>query len=502
MIINAAARIVAGFSRKRFDRWYSKATDIQENLFKHLLENGRKTRFGKEHGFDGIKDYDSFREKVPVRDYEGLSRYIDMIRAGEEDVLWPGKPLYLSKTSGTTSGVKYIPISRESMPYHVSSARNALLMYILKTGCTDFLKGRMIFVSGSPELDMAGEIPTGRLSGISHRHIPAYLRSRRLPSYEANCIPEWDKKLDAIVRETADKNMSLISGIPPWVEMYFERLLDFTGKSSISELFPAFSLFVYGGVNFEPYQKKFFQLIGRDTPSLETFPASEGFIGFQDEWPSEGLLLIPEAGVFYEFIPADEFFDENPQRVALSGIETGVNYVMILNTNAGLWGYNIGDTVRFVSKDPYRFVSTGRLSHFTSAFGEHIIAEEAEHAVTFAAAKTSSVVTEFTLAPLVDNPSGLPCHQWFIEFNREPEDKALFARTIDKTLQEKNPYYSDLVSGQILKPAEVYRLDKGAFNRYMESIGKLGGQNKVPHLSNDRKIAGWFIENEKMTLLT
>ena len=495
MILKTGAKIVAATSKARFNRWYKQPVNLQEKVFRDLIEQGRKTAFGREHGFDKVNDQNSFAQQVPIRDYEGFKPYIERISAGEKDVLWPGRPMYFSKTSGTTSGAKYIPITKASMPNHIESARQALLMYILKTGRTDFIRGRMIFISGSPELDTTNDIPTGRLSGIAHRHVPAYLRRRRLPSYDVNCIDDWEEKLDAIVKETIDKNMSLISGIPPWVEMYFERILDYSGKKTISELFPGFSLFVYGGVNFQPYRNKFHQLIGKEVPSLETFPASEGFIGFQDEWPSEGLLLIPDAGIYYEFIPADRFHEDNPPRIPLAHVETDVNYVMILNTNAGLWGYNIGDTVKFVSTDPYRFVSTGRLSHFTSAFGEHVIAEEAEGALQVAVKETGAVVSEFTLAPLVDNPDGSPCHQWFIEFQKEPGDMDAFARILDASLQEKNPYYKDLVSGNILQRAMVFSLPAGTFREYMKSIGKLGGQNKVPHLANDRRIADWIMEN-------
>jgi len=493
-ILTFGARMLAKFSQKRFNRWYKHADHLQEKVFKDLLANGRKTLFGKEHDFDRIKDYASFKQNVPIRDYQGFRTYIERIQSGENDVLWPGKPVYFSKTSGTTSGAKFIPITGESMPHHINSARQALLMYILKTGNTDFLKGKMIFVSGSPELDHDSDIPTGRLSGIVHHHVPNYLNKRKLPSYETNCIDDWDKKLNAIVNETFDKNMSLISGIPPWVEMYFERLLAHSGKSSISELFPGFSLFVYGGVNFEPYKNKFMRLMGKNLPSLETFPASEGFIAFQDEWPSQGLLLIPDAGIFYEFIPAEHFHDENPPRVRLADVETDINYVMILNTNAGLWGYNIGDTVRFVSRSPYRFVPTGRLSQFTSAFGEHVIAEEAEAALTAAAQKSGAIVNEFTLAPLVENPDGLPCHQWFVEFKKKPEDLSQFALALDQALQDKNPYYKDLVKGNIIQKALVQPVPSDTFRSYMKSIGKLGGQNKIPHLTNDRKIADWIID--------
>ncbi len=494
MLLTSVARLLSKLSKKRFDRWYSQPEALQQKVFENLLANGRKTAFGKDHNFDQIADYKTFSENVPIRDYEALKPYIERILGGEEHVLWPGLPIYMTKTSGTTSGAKYIPITKASIPNHINSARFALLMYILKTGRTDFLKGKMIFVSGSPELDTSGLIPTGRLSGIVHHHVPGYLNRRKLPTYSTNIIANWEKKLDAIVSETMDQNMSLISGIPPWVEMYFERLLAQSDKKTISELFPGFSLFVYGGVNFEPYRKKFNSLMGKEIQSLETFPASEGFIAFQDEWPSEGLLLIPDAGIFYEFIPVDSFHDDNPPRIPLSEVETGVNYAMILNTNAGLWGYNIGDTVRFVSTSPYRFIPTGRLSQFTSAFGEHVIAREAEDAMSAAVKECGAIVTEYTLAPLVDNPGGLPCHQWFVEFENKPADLKKFAASLDQALQNRNPYYKDLITGRILQPAMVEPVPSGTFNKYMNSIGKLGGQNKLPHLSNDRKIADWITD--------
>lgn len=495
MFVTLGAKLLAKCSKTRFDSWSKYATVFQQRIFEQLIAGGRQCSFGHEHAFDRITGYNTFKRQVPVRDYEGFRPYIDRIMSGEKNVLWPGKPLYFSKTSGTTSGVKHIPISGDSMPYHIRSAREALLMYILKTGRTDFLRGRMIFISGSPELDVRGDIPTGRLSGISHRHVPFYLKYRRLPSYRVNCISDWEEKLDAIVEETRHRNLTLISGIPPWVEMYFERLLSATGKSTVSDIFPGFSLFVYGGVNFQPYKEKFYKLIGKNVPTLETFPASEGFIGFQDEWPSQGLLLLPDNGIFYEFIPADAFYDEDPPRFSLEGVETGVNYVVILNTNAGLWGYNLGDTIRFLSTRPYRFESTGRLSQYTSAFGEHVIVQEAEDAITEAAGASGSLITEFTLAPLVNNPDGLPCHHWFVEFSKEPGDMKQFAMMVDKALQKRNPYYRDLVTGHILQPALVEKVPQGTFKKYMKSMGKLGGQNKVPHLSNDRKIADWITGN-------
>lgn len=491
-IVSIGARVASRLAGVRFSRWEKRSVDLQRKTFNQLIGKARHTAFGKEHKFASIRsvsDYQDFTGLVPVRDYEGFKPYIDRIIKGEKDVLWPGRPLYFAKTSGTTSGAKHIPITKDSMPNHIDSARNALLMYIYKTRQTDFISGKYIFLSGSPELEKTNDILTGRLSGIVHHHIPRYLRNKRLPSFEINCIDSWEEKLSRIIDETLPLKMSLISGIPPWLEMYFEKILSRTGKKTILDVFPHFSLLVHGGVNFNHYKDKLFKLIGKEIDTIETFPASEGFFAFQDEFPSEGLLLIPDSGIFYEFIPVDQFHHDQPPRLWLDQVETGVNYAMILNTNAGLWGYNIGDTVRFVSKNPYRLEVSGRLTHYTSAFGEHVIAEEAESAIEEAAQRTRSMVREFTLAPLIHNPDGLPCHQWFVEFKRQPCKMDEFSRILDEVMQRKNTYYKDLIKGHILQPAMVIKVPRGTFTKYMKSVGKLGGQNKVQHLSNDRDMA-------------
>ncbi|HYG15083.1 MAG TPA: GH3 auxin-responsive promoter family protein, partial [Bacteroidia bacterium] len=402
------------------------------------------------------------------------------------------KPLYLSKTSGTTSGVKYIPISRESMPNHINCARNALLMYIHETGNSKFVDGGLIFLSGSPELDKKNGILTGRLSGIVNHHVPQYLRRNQLPSYSTNIIDDWETKVDAIVQETVNKDMTLISGIPPWVQMYFDKLVEKTGKK-IKDIFPNFNLFVYGGVNFEPYRKKLMDTIGKQVDTIETYPASEGFIAFQDSRKAEGLLLVLNEGIFYEFIPTSEYFNENPTRVSIGDVELGVNYAVIMNTNAGLWGYSIGDTVKFVSKTPYRLVVTGRIKHFISAFGEHVIGEEVEHALMSVAKEEGVDVIEFTVAPFVSQTKGQSYHEWFVEFGTAPEDLEAFAKKVDAALQKKNVYYFDLIAGNILLPLKMHSVPKNTFISYMKAEGKLGGQNKVPRLSNDRKIADKLI---------
>jgi len=479
------------FAKQAARKFYEQSTNavkVQRKVFKMLIAQASKTTFGKDHNFENIKTYEDFKKQVPVRDYEALKPYVEKVVAGESDVLWKGKPLYFAKTSGTTSGVKYIPLTKESMPMHIKAARNSLLMYIAETNKTDFVDGKMIFLQGSPEMNEKNGVKTGRLSGISAHYIPSYLLKNRLPSWETNRIEDWETKIEAIVDETVNENMTLISGIPSWVQMYFEKLIERTGKK-VGDIFPNFNLFVYGGVNFEPYRNKFEDLIGRKVDTIELYPASEGFIAYQDSQKEKGMMLLVDNGMFYEFIPSEEFFEENPTRISLEDVKMGVNYVIILNTNAGLWGYDIGDTVEFISINPPRIIVTGRIKHFISAFGEHVIGKEVEEALNENTLNTTIGITEFTVAPQITPKSGLPYHEWFIEFDNLPKDLVDFAHKIDISLQKQNSYYFDLINGKILQPLKITIIEKGGFNKYMKSVGKLGGQNKVPRLANDRKIA-------------
>lgn len=459
-----------------------------------IVQLARSTEFGRNHHFERIKTYDDFKKSIPIRDYEELKPYIEKVIDGKPDILWPGKPAYLSKTSGTTSGTKYIPVTKDSIPNHINSARNALLSYVHETGKSKFLDGKLIFLSGSPELGEKGGIKTGRLSGIVNHHVPGYLRGNQMPSYKANCIEDWEEKLERIIDETINQDMTLISGIPPWVQMYFDRIKQRTGKQ-IKDVFPNFSLFVYGGVNFEPYRAKLFETIGRRIDSVELYPASEGFIAYQDSQHEEGMLMLLNSGIFYEFIPADEFFNENPTRLSIGDVELGKNYALIINSNAGLWGYSIGDTIKFVSKNPYRIVVSGRIKHFISAFGEHVIGEEVEKAMKATMQHFPEVeLVEFTVAPQVTPQAGLPHHEWLVEFANPPHQLHEFSLKLDEHLRKLNVYYDDLISGNILKTLQITQLKRNAFIEYMKSQGKLGGQNKVPRLSNDRKIADELIK--------
>jgi len=484
------AKPIASKIASDISKWSANAVDIQQRLLLQLIKRARKTQFGKDHHFDKITTHKEFIDKVPIRDYEALRPYIEKIKDGELDILWPGKPLYFAKTSGTTSGVKYIPLTKESIPNHFGTARNALFNYYAQTGNGTWMDGKMIFLSGSPTLTKVGGINTGRLSGIVNHQVPQWLRGNQRPSYKTNCIEEWEEKVEKIVEETIQEDMRLISGIPPWVQMYYERLLDKSGQKYVKDIFPNFSVFVYGGVNFEPYRAQLEELVGKRLDSVETYPASEGFIAFQDSQTESGLLLNANSGIFFEFVPAGEIFNDNPTRLSLGEVEIGANYAILLSNNAGLWAYNIGDTVEFVSLNPYRIKVTGRIKHFISAFGEHVIGKEVEEALLAICKDENIRIVEFTVAPHINPSNGhLPYHEWFIEFENMPDNLENFSKKLDNAMIQQNIYYKDLIDGKILSPLKITPLRKDSFREYMKTQGKLGGQNKVPRLSNDRKIA-------------
>jgi hypothetical protein len=493
-IKSLGAKIFAKIVVNRIQNWATKPVETQQKVFEALIADAKNTAFGKDHDFENINSFEDFAKKVPIRDYEDLKPYVERVVAGEENILWNGKPLYFAKTSGTTSGAKYIPLTKESVPYHIEAARNAILCYINETGNAKFVNGKMIFLQGSPEMQEKNGIKVGRLSGIVAHYVPAYLQKNRLPSLETNCIDDWETKVDAIVEETKGENMTVISGIPSWVQMYFEKLQKKTGKK-VGDLFKNFNLFIYGGVNFEPYRAKFENLIGRKVDSIELFPASEGFFAFQDSQKERGMLLLLNSGIFYEFIKAGEFFDENPKRLTIGEVEMGVNYVMIISTNAGLWAYNLGDTVQFTSTKPYRVIVSGRIKHFISAFGEHVIGKEVEEAMNKAISKFNFSITEFTVAPqITPSEENLPYHEWLVEFETLPENLQKVAEFLDAEMQQQNSYYFDLIEGKVLQSLKISSLKRDSFQQYMKSQGKLGGQNKVPRLSNDRKIADALLQ--------
>lgn len=483
-----AAMIWAKKHVQKTEEFKKNAEENQAKLLLSLINTAKKTLFGRTYDFENIRSVEDFQAKVPVADYEDLKPYIEKVKRGQRDILWTETPEYFAKTSGTTSGSKYIPISKEGMPFQVKGAQSALFHYIAKKNNADFVGGKMIFLQGSPELEEVFGIKTGRLSGIVAHHIPNYLQKNRLPSWETNLIDDWETKVDKIVEETEKENMTLISGIPPWLIMYFEKLIEKNGKK-IKKIFPNLQLIVTGGVNYEPYREKMEELLGDKVDIVQTFPASEGFFAFQDDYTKEGLLLLTNHGIFYEFIPLEQYGKPDAQRLTLKDIELNKDYALILTTNSGLWAYSIGDVVRFIDKNPHRILVSGRTKHFTSAFGEHVIAFEVEEAVKATVEKLSAQITEFHLAPQVNPEEGLPYHEWFIEFEKEPENLDLFKNELDDQLRKRNTYYDDLISGNILQKLHISTLKKNAFQEYAKSEGKLGGQNKIPRLANDRKIA-------------
>ncbi len=484
-----AARIFAKHTAKKTAKWVNRPIETQNRVFDELIETADTTLFGKDHNFAQIRNHGDFVKNVPIRDYEELKDYVEKVIAGKSDILWPGKPIYFAKTSGTTSGAKYIPITKTSIKHQVEASRNAILNYINETGNVDFVDGKMIFLQGSPVLEEKNGVKLGRLSGISAHYVPNYLQKNRLPSWETNCIEDWETKVETIVNETINENMTVIAGIPSWVQMYFEKLSARSGKK-VGELFKNFQLFIYGGVNYEPYRAKFENLLGQKVDSIELFPASEGFFAYQDSQTEKGLLLLLNSGIFYEFVKADDFYSEKRERITIKDVEIGVNYAMIISTNAGLWAYNLGDTVQFISLQPYKIIVSGRIKHFISAFGEHVIAKEVEEAMQRAVEASDVRINEFTVAPqITPKENELPYHEWLVEFEKLPADMDAFIQILDTSLQEQNSYYYDLIDGKILQTLKIVPIKIGGFKEYMRSVGKLGGQNKVQRLSNDRKVA-------------
>ena len=482
------AKSFANFVASKNQHWIKNPIQSQTKTLEFLIKNGKKTLFGEQHFFKNIKKYQEFKDSVPVRDYEKFKIYIDKVLKGENDVVWPGKPIYFCKTSGTTSGIKYIPIFENAIKTHINSARDSILNYIVNSGDTNFIKGKQIFIQGSPVLKTRNGIKIGRLSGIVAHHVPFYLRSSRMPSWEVNCIEDWEEKINAIVDQTINQNMTLISGIPPWVQMYFEKIIEKSGKK-VGDVFKNFSLFMYGGVSFKPYKKIFDELIGRKVNSIEVYPASEGFFAFQDQIDVDSMLLVLNNDIYYEFIKTNDLLNGKSNYISLSEVKVGENYALIISTSSGLWRYSVGDTIQFTETNPYRIIVTGRTKHFISAFGEHVIAKEVENAIKEVSSKLKLRIREFTVAPQVTPKEGLPFHEWFIEFDQIKDNLEAIEIAMDNIMQRQNIYYKDLIQGKILSPLKITKIRKGGFNDFMNSIGKLGGQNKVPHLSNDRKIA-------------
>jgi len=470
------------------DKTQNEADTIQKKILEKFIKKSKTTEFGIDHNFKKIRNYKDYIRNVSIRDYEDIKIYIEKIKKGKKNILWPGKPKYFAKTSGTTSGAKFIPITKESLKNQINSVTHLLISYLIDKKSLKSINGRVMFISGSPNLIEENGIKIGRLSGIVNYHQPKYLKHMILPSKEVNKIEDWEKKIEKIADETIGKDLRILGGIPPWVQMYFDILTKKTGKK-IKEIFPNLSLLCHGGVNFEPYKENLFNSIGKRIDTLETFPASEGFFAYQNLVKDEDLLLQINSGIFYEFIDTKELENKYPKRITVGEVRLDTNYALIITTNAGLWSYMIGDTVKFTSLNPLKIKVTGRTKQFISAFGEHVIVEEVDLSLKKACEKFKEVkIVEYTVGPKIINKKGKSHHIWLIEFKSKPNNLSLFENEIDKNLQELNSYYKDLIQDNILNTLKIKVLKRESFINFMKSIGKLGGQNKVPRLSNNDKL--------------
>lgn len=473
---------------KKMMRWVNNPHKTQNRIFKKLMLTLSKTEFGKEKGIFSKISYKEFCEKISIQDYESLRPYIEKIKEGKKNILWKGLPKYFAKTSGTTSGMKYIPISKESMPTHVGTAKLATLVYIYRYKKPELLWGKILFLQGSPILEETGGIPSGRLSGIVAHYVPKLLQLNKVPTKKTNSISNWENKTQKIAKEIYEKDLRIIGGIPPWIIGFFEKLQEIEGsKKNICDIFPNLGLYIYGGLNYKPYEQRILNLIGKKIDTLELFPASEGFYAFQDIQGDGSMLLQLNSGIFYEFIELKLFNTEKQKRLTIAQVKKDVDYVLIISTNAGLWAYNTGDVVRFKSLKPYKLIVSGRVKHYISAFGEHVIAEEIDNSIIHISEKYKIEISEFTVGPKISSEKN-GCYIWAIQAEIEPAILEKVARDLDFKLSEQNQYYKDLLEGDIISPCKIILLKKGIFKKYLEKKGKYGGQNKVVRLSNDLKI--------------
>lgn len=475
------------------ERHYTEGEALQHEVLKSLVERASDTEYGRNHVFKGIKGYEDFAKNVPVNTYEELKGDIDRMRHGERDILWPGKVRWYAKSSGTTNDKsKFIPVSKDGLQnIHYSGGTDAVALYLRNYKKSKLFDGKALILGGShsPNYNLQGSL-VGDLSAILIENINPLANLVRVPKKQTALLSDFEVKRDRIAQETLNKNVTNLSGVPSWMLSVLSRVMELSGKEHLEEVWQNIEVFFHGGVAFTPYRKQYEQLITKpDMRYMETYNASEGFFGLQDDPNDKSMLLMLDYDVFYEFIPMDEFGTENPTVVPLWGVETGRNYAMLISTSCGLWRYIIGDTVKFTSVNPYKFVITGRTKHFINAFGEELIVDNAEKGLAYACQQTGAQVLEYTAAPVFMDAKGKCRHQWVIEFSKEPENLEQFATLFDKRMQELNSDYEAKRYKDItLQHLEIVVARHDLFNDWLKMKGKLGGQHKVPRLSNSREI--------------
>lgn len=463
--------------------------DVQNEWFEKLIDMAEDTAWGEKYDYKSLKSVEDFKSRVPINDYSSLQPYIERARKGEVSVLWPGEVPWFAKSSGTTSGKsKYIPVTEDSLEEcHYQGGKDLLALYYIHYPESQVLAGKNIGVSGTTQLESDSDAFTGDLSAILIDNMPFWAQMACTPDLSVSMMDNWENKLDLIVKHTLVEDVRTLSGVPSWMLVILRRVLEASGKSNISEVWPNFELVIHGGVNFKPYRQQFEDILPKHTHYLETYNASEGFFGIQDQVGQSDMLLMLDYGIYYEFLPMGELDKDFPKSLSLDEVELGVNYALVISTNGGLWRYLIGDTIVFTSKYPYRIRITGRTKSFINAVGEELIVENADYAIEVACSKTNSVISEYTVAPIYFNGKQNATHQWALEFEKQPQDIAMFMDILDNALKSKNSdYEAKRYHDIILRPPEIKVLERGSFMAWLKQNNKLGGQNKIPRLSNDR----------------
>ncbi|MHA7129586.1 GH3 auxin-responsive promoter family protein [Algoriphagus namhaensis] len=480
---------------KQIELFKNNPHQIQREIFEELIEAGSKTDFGKKYDFKSIRNYADFVERVPIHDYESLKPYIDLTMQGKQNVLWDSEIEWFAKSSGTTSSrSKYIPVSTESLEEcHYKGGKDLVSVYVNNYPETKMFSGKNLAIGGSLEknpLNPKGTAKAGDISAVIMHNLPIWAQIIRTPSLEVALMDEWEAKIEKMARDTMNENVVTITGVPTWTIVLIKKILELKKANNILEVWPNLEVFFHGAVAFGPYRSVFQELI--PSPKMrymETYNASEGFFGLQDQTDTDELLLMLDYGVFFEFIPMEEWEKEDPKVLQLSEVEVGKNYALIITTNGGLWRYKIGDTIKFTSTSPYRFRISGRTKHFINAFGEEVIVENAEQAIQFAAGETNASIANFTAAPVYfESGSEKGAHEWIIEFHSDPQDKQMFEKLLDEKLREVNSDYdAKRYKNLALKEPIIHYAPKGIFDQWLGKKGKLGGQHKVPRLSNERE---------------
>jgi len=466
--------------------------DVQREVFTNLIDQAAKTTWGIQYGYDSIYSIEDFQERVPVSTYEDVKPYIKRLREGEQNLLWPTEIKWFAKSSGTTSDKsKFIPVSNESLEdCHFRGGKDVIAFYTKERPDSGVLKGKALTLGGSAEVnEFSPQSYYGDLSAVLIENLPFWAQFIRTPAAEIALIPDFEEKLEKITRHTVGENVTSIAGVPSWNLILLRTILDFTGKNNILEVWPNLELFTHGGISFVPYRDQFKELIPSDKMNyLETYNASEGFFGIQDDLSRDDMLLMLDLGVFYEFIPMDRFHEENPPAYTIGEVEPGVNYAMVISTNGGLWRYMIGDTVVFSSLYPHRIKISGRTKSYINAFGEEVIEDNAEKALMKACSETGATIKEYTAGPLYMSSDTKGAHEWIIEFSSPPESLEKFTRILDETLRNVNSdYEAKRYKNLTLVEPHIIVVKSGTFYKWMQKRGKLGGQNKIPRLANNRK---------------